>query len=461
MARIRLTDRTLRRPPPAAGQTELWDDLVPGFGLRIAAGGSRTFFVMKRLNGKLVRRTVGKVAPQDGPQRDGELSLPAARDRARKLLSDLARGVDPDQRKASVTDRAASMPSTFGDVAGKVGPDDKDGKPTWVTGAYFKDRSRRGGGALKSRAELERKVRVDLKGWANRKLDTITKADVRAVIEAKQETSPIAANRLLALIRRVLRWAVREKLIDANPAMDIDGSAEVERERVLKTQELARIWAGAEAMGYPYGPLVQLLILTAQRRNEVAEAPWSEIDGNAWRLADDRAKRGKGHLIPLSPRAVSIIESLPKMGDPPKLLFTTGKRAAKKGEKIDPKAPPAPVSGWSRMKTRLDRIIAEQAAKAADEPLDLEKHSLAPWTLHDIRRSVATHLRDGDVMGEDRVERLTVSKILNHAEGGMTRLYDRYSADPEQRRALEAWALRVERLCGLNVLTADFGRATA
>lgn len=443
MARIRLTDRTLRRPPPETGQTELWDDLVPGFGLRIAAGGARTFFVMKRLNGKLVRRTVGKVAPQDGPQREGELPLPAARDRARKLLSDLSRGVDPDERKARPAAGRSATPRTFGEVAA----------------AYFKDPAKRGGAALKSKGELERKVRVDLASWKDRPVAEITRADVRAAISAKHESSPVSANRLLALVRRILRWAVREELIPANPAMDIEATAETERERVLKPQELARVWAGAEAMGYPYGPLIKLLILTAQRRSEVAELPWSEIDGSAWRLADDRAKRGKGHLIPLSPRAVSIIEGLPKMGDPPRLLFTTGKRAAKKGEKVDPKAPAAPVSGWSRMKTRLDRIIAEQAAKAADEPLDLEKHSLEPWTLHDIRRSVATHLRDGDVMGDDRVDRLTISKILNHAEGGMTRLYDRYSADPEQRRALEAWALRVERLCGLNVVDLKGKRA--
>lgn len=119
---------------------------------------------------------------------------------------------------------------------------------------------------------------------------------------------------------------------------------------------------------------------------------------------------------------------------------------------MDPKAPAAPVSGWSRMKDRLDKIIAEAAAKEAEEPLDMERHGLAEWTLHDLRRSVATHLRDADVMGEARVDRLTVSKILNHAEGGMTRLYDRYSSDPEKRAALEAWALVVERLCGLNVI---------
>lgn len=435
MAKTRLTDKTLRRPAPAAGQTELWDDLVPGFGLRISAGGSRTYFVMKRLNGKLVRRTVGKVAPSDMAAVAGELGLSAARERARKLLSDLARGIDPDEAKARRAPPAKS-PRTFGEVAA----------------AYFKDPAKRGGAALKSRAELERKVRVDLAAWKDRPIGEITRADIRAVINEKHATSPVSANRLLALIRRILRWAVREDLIAANPAVDIDRPAqEQERDRVLNLDELTRVWAGAERLGYPFGPLVQLLILTGQRRSEVAGLRWEEIDHAAWKLPDSRAKRGKGHLVPLSPRALTILNAAPRIGARPSLVFTTGKRAAKKGERVDPKAPPAPVSGWSRMKDRLDRVIAETAANAVGEPLDMTRHALPHWTLHDLRRSVATHLRDEQIMGKARADRLTVSKILNHAEGGMTRLYDRYSNDPEKRRALEAWAEVVERLCGLDV----------
>ncbi len=435
MAKIRLTDRTLRRPSPDSGQVELWDDLVPGFGLRIAAGGARTFFVMKRLNGKLVRRTVGKVAPADGPMVEGELTLPAARERARKLLEALGRGIDPDVTKAAPRGPAAN-PRTFGEVAA----------------AYFADPSKRGGAALRSRGELERKVRVDLAAWKERPIADITRADVRAVINAKHATSPVAANRLLALVRRILRWAVREDLIAANPAAEIDRPArEEERDRVLALAEIKRVWAAAEAMGYPYGPLIKMLILTAQRRNEVAGLLRDEIDGTNWKLPDSRAKRGKGHLVPLSPRAVAVLADLPTIGGSP-LVFTTGKRAAKKGEKVMAEAEPAPVSGWSRMKARLDKVIAKQAAEAAQEPLDMERHGMVPWTLHDLRRSVATHLRDEQVMGAARVDRLTVSKILNHAEGGMTRLYDRYSSDPEKRAALEAWALVLERLCGLNVV---------
>lgn len=435
MAKLRLTDRTLRRPPPEAGQVELWDDLVPGFGLRIAAGGARTFFVMKRLNGKLVRRTVGKVAPAEGAAVEGEYALPAARDRARKLLSDLARGIDPDAAKAAGA-VGVPIPRTFGDVAA----------------GYFKDPAKRGGAALRSKGELERKVRVDLAAWKDRPVADITRADVRAIINTKHATSPVAANRLLALIHRILRWAVREDLITGNPAADLDRPAqEAERDRVLSLAELRWVWVGADALAYPFGPLVKLLILTAQRRGEVADLQWAEIEGNAWKLPDSRAKRGKGHLIPLSVRAVAILKGLPRISDG-RIVFTTGKRAAKKGEKVDPKAPPAPVSGWSRVKDRLDKVIAEARANESDVPLDLERHSLPHWTFHDIRRSVATHLRDAEAMGGDRVERLTVSKILNHAEGGVTRLYDRYSADLEKRAALEAWARVIERQCGLNVV---------
>lgn len=439
MAKVRLSDKTLRRPLPATGQVELWDDLVPGFGLRIAAGGARTYFVMKRLNGKLVRRTVGKVAPPDGALAPGELALSDARERARGLLSDLARGLDPDQRPKAV-EPTAKTPDTFGEVAK----------------AYFKDPAKRGGFALKSKGELERKVRVDLAAWDARPIGEITRADIRAVLNAKHAKSPVSANRLLALVRRIFRWAVREELIGANPAMDIEPTPEQERERVLKPSELAQIWAGAEALGFPYGPIVQLLILTVQRRGEVAGMTWSEIEGSAWTLLDSRVKRGKGHMVPLSPRAVEILKGLPRIGNPPTFLFTTGGRRTKA---TDTEAVAVPVSGWSDMKEDLDTLIAKAAAEEAGEPLDLARHALPHWTLHDLRRTASTLLRDSDFMGEDRVDRLTLSKILNHAEGGVTRLYDRYSADPEQRRALEAWAKQIERLCGLNVVSLDGARA--
>lgn len=411
MARLRLNDRALRREAPKEGQVELWDDLVPGFGLRIAAKGARTFFVMKRVRGRLVRRTVGKV---------DDLKLPAARERARTMLEEMQRGIDPAPRGLPTSD----APMTFARVAA----------------AYFADPARRGGGRLASKSELERKVRVDLASWADRPIAEIDKTEIKRLLGEKRRTAPIAANRLLALIKRIMRWAAIEDIIPANPAADIEGTEETERDRVLTLAEMGWVWRAAKALGHPYGPLIKILILTGQRRSEVAGMTRAEVDGASWRLPDARAKRRKGHLIPLSAPAAEILSACPRFAGTD-LYFTTGRR---KGRETTP----APVSGWSRVKDRLDAIVVKERAAAAGEEPDAERHALPPWTLHDLRRSVATHLRDEAVMGEDRADRLTVSKILNHAEGGMTRIYDRYASDPEKRRALDAWSKVVTGLEG-------------
>ncbi|MFI4935209.1 MAG: tyrosine-type recombinase/integrase [Caulobacterales bacterium] len=450
MPKVLLNKKSIRRAAPATGQVELRDSITPGFGLRIAAGGARTYFVMRRVKGKMVRRTVGKAPPPSVEPDDklppGELWPDDARQQARVMLAELERGVDPravaeaKERHAAETAAEAAR-NTFASVAA----------------SYFADPSKRGGAKLRSRAELERKVKVDCAEWAEKPVASITKADVKELLRGKAATSPVAANRLLALVRRILRWAAREDLISANPAWEIDPPGdETERDRVLTMEEIARVWRAADALGYPFGPIVQLLILTAQRRGEVGELRWPEIDGDVWRLPDARAKRGKGHVIPLSPRAVRILAKQKRV-EGTDLVFTTTRRRTTLPD--GKKAPPAAVGGWSRARERLEKLIAEAVAKDAKEELDMERHALAPFTLHDIRRSVATHLRDAGVMGDDRVDRLTVSKILNHAEGGMTRLYDRYAEEPEQRRALAAWTLRIEALVGLNVIDLEGARA--
>lgn len=438
MAKITLNDQVARKPAPATGQIELWDKALPGFGLRIACGGARTYVLMKRLNGKLLRRTVGKFPPLHATKDDrlapGEYWTAEARAKARRMIEELALGIDPAAPKEPP--KATTVPRTWGEV----------------TKAFFEEPGKGGAANLKSRRELERKNTKELDEWKDRPIAEITKADIRAMIAAKRKVSASSANRLLSFIKQVFNYAAAEDIIEASPAASISKTDEASRDRVLSSEEMKRIWAGADKLGYPFGPLIKTLILTAQRRSEVAGLMWSEVNGNEWFLPDARTKRGKGHLVPLSPRAVAVLGEVPKFGDPPSLVFTTGKRKAAKGETVKP-TDPAPVSGWSRMKTRLDKIIAEAAAEEADEPLDMKKHGLADWTLHDIRRSVATELSKAGVA------RLTISKVLNHAEGGITQIYDRYDSAAEKRKALEDWATRVERLCGLNVVNLGEARA--
>lgn len=436
---VNLTDRSLSRKPPATGQLELFDTVVPGFGLRISYGGRRTFFVMTRIHGRQVRRTLGTT---------DDLTLADARDKARRAKGDAAAGIDPKdaERKARV-EAERSRRSTFRAVA-------ED---------YLADKGEGGGATLRTHGELKRKLEVDvLPEWGDRPIREITRSDVRELLRDKARTSPVSANRTLALVRRIFGWALGQELVDASPAFRIPrpGGQERERERVLTLEEIRSIWSACDRLGYPFGPLIKLLILTAQRRNEVAGLSWREVEGEVWRLPGERAKAGKGHLVPLSPLAQSILEDAPRIGDKPTLIFTTGRRRGKSND--GDTLAPAAVSGWSRMKRRLDRITAEMAAEAAEEELDLTRHGIPGWTLHDIRRSVATHMRDEAAMGAGKaVERLTVSKILNHSEGGMTRIYDRYAADREKREALEAWAEKVERLVGLNVESFPSGKSRA
>jgi integrase len=350
MAKVTLNERSIRRAPPAVGQIELRDLYTPGFGLRIAAGGARTYFAMRRVNGKMVRRTVGRAHIGEGPPAPGELLLADARSKARLILSDLQRGIDSQgdlaARAVRKTENAryAKAAAIAEDLCAASAASRTFAA---VSANYFADPSKRGGASLRSRAELERKVRVDLAAWHDLSIDAITRQEIRAVVKRKARTSPVSANRLLALIRRILRWAVREEIIAGNPATDIDPPAqETERARVLTLEELARIWAGCDVLGYPFGPIIKILILTAQRRSEVGSLRWSEINESVWRLPDLRAKRGKGHLIPLSPRAVAILAAVVKVGDNPELVFTTGRRRfpPAPGEKVVP----APVGGWSR-----------------------------------------------------------------------------------------------------------------
>src|SRR5579859_5975596 len=156
--------------------------------------------------------------------------------------------------------------------------------------------------------------------------------------------APVHANPVLTMSKAFFKWCLERRYVTENPAAPISKQTkEVERERVLVLPELARIWHAAVKMEYPFGPIVRLLILTAQRRDEVAGMTWVEIDaeGATWTIPKERAKNGQEHKVALAPAALAIIEKVPRQGY--QLLFsTTGKTA---------------VSGWSRSKDRIDKIL--------------------------------------------------------------------------------------------------------
>ncbi len=256
--------------------------------------------------------------------------------------------------------------------------------------------------------------------WAERPVDAIRRRDVITIIdECRLRGTGIVANRVLSVLGRFFAWCCERDIVSGSPTYGIRKPvAEPSRERVLTDDELAAVWRAA-ADGSPFGDLVRLLILTAARRAEVAGMNWPEIDlvTCAWTLPGPRTKNGRPHLVPLSDIAVEILERVPhyKGGT---YLFGLG------GE--------TPFSGFSRSKARFDAKVKKA-----------EGQTLAPWTLHDLRRTVATGMARLGVLPH------VVEAVLNHVSGskaGVAGIYNLWTYDLEKREALELWARHVRKM---------------
>ena len=361
--------------PPASGQVDIWDELLPGFAVRIGKTGRRSFFVGTRVRGRYRRITLKPPYPM--------LTLADAREQARRIMADAHAGIAPELR------RRREERGTFGALCT----------------AFATDYASK----LRTGSEYQRIINTDLAGWRDRQVRDITRGDIKELIRVKARTAPYAANRLKALISKIFNWAVKEEVIDASPAIGLDSPGqEVARARSLSAEEIRTAWSAFDKVGYPWGQLNKMLLVTGQRKSEVAGMKWSEITADGWRIPNERAKRGKGHLVPLSSLGREILADTPQIGE---YVFRSDR-----GDK--------PLQGWSRALGRVQKLCG---------PME-------PWRLHDLRRTFATQLRS---IG---VDRLVVSKLLNHTEGGVTRIYDLYSADPEKSAAMERWANRLREI---------------
>jgi integrase len=453
MPKVRLNEKSIRKAPPPSGQVELWDDITPGFGLRIAAGGARTYFVMKRVDGKLIRRTIGKApapeVPNGAPLPQGLYWPAEARSLARGRLADMAAGRDPGIVKGAkmAPTEPAQDPNSFKAVAE----------------AYLADKLKGGGFNLASRPELERKLKVDLAAWHDRPIAEIRRRDINELIRTKAQESPIAANRLLSFVKRVFRWAVEVDKLDADPAAAVPKPAEEEgRSRYLEPDEIRLLWRACDKLRDPAGRLFKLALVTAQRRGEIAGLRRSELGtleykatepksgrqavrkGDAWLLSAARTKRRVEHTVPLSPLALQLIEGAPELYMPSEAgreakLYDHVLASGARGDQ--------PISGWSRFKKRLDELIGREIATDAEEEYDPAKHALAEWNIHDLRATALTLMEK-----ELEVSRPVTSRIANHAEGdgrSMTARYVRHTWDGEAAEALNAWADYLSRVVGL------------
>ncbi|MBW4091907.1 MAG: tyrosine-type recombinase/integrase [Proteobacteria bacterium] len=405
MSKIRLTQVAVDKVrPPAAGRVELFDTHLPGFGLRVSATGAKSWFLFYRAAGRQRRYTVGTLAAIP--------KVEDARDRARALLHDVARGIDPaDARDAEPAPAPVTVAALAADFINRH--------------AKVKNRSWRG---------TERLLALHvLPAWGKRPASSIAYHDVEALLDVLADGGhPILANRALASIRKMFNWSVGRRILPVSPAAGVKPPGkEVERQRVLTDAELVIVWRAAEAVGGATGAFVRLLALTGQRRNEVAGMRWADIDYNrpvivvqnnkeveigkatVWTLPRESTKADRSHEVPLAPQAIEILAALPRGGE--FVLSTTG------GTR--------PVSGYSKIKAKLDALTEAEAGAP-----------LAPWRFHDLRRTAGTGLaRLGTPVS-------TISRVLGHAEGGVTKIYNRHGYLPEKCTALDAWARYVAAL---------------
>ncbi len=278
--------------------------------------------------------------------------------------------------------------------------------------------------------ETERLLKKEIIGrWAGRRLSEISSAEVREALREVKARAPIAVNRLHGRLRKLCNWAVEEEIIPVSPVEKVKpltpekGRA---RERALSDEELRLVWRAAETLGFPFGPIFQLLILTGQRRGEVGGMTWGELDvaSAMWVIPPERAKNGLRHSVPLAPPAIAILKAQPRF-----------ERAKGEADWVFSPGATAP-SGFSRARRRLDAAMLE-LLRAADP----EAAPLPTWVVHDMRRSVASG------MARLGIDLPVIERCLNHISGsfgGIVGVYQRHSYAEEMRVAEERWGRHVE-----------------
>jgi len=390
---MKLTDRSIAALKPRDERYTVWEGQA--FGIRVSTRGVKTFVWLYRFAGRPRRLSLGRY-PGTG--------LADARLKVAQARKQLEASIDPGAVKKAARQDAAR--NTFETVAEE-----------WLKRDQAKNRSH---------TEVARVIERDVMPyWRRRSMAAITRRDCLDLIDGIADRgAETMARRVHAHLHRLFRWAVGRGILEVNPMADLPKPGRVNpRDRVLSDAELREVWRTAGVLGYSFGPIIELLIITGGRREEIGALAWTEIDaeGAAIKLEGARTKNGKPRTIPLSPVALAIVEGLPRVspveGSPPYLFTTTGR---------------TPVSGWSRAKKLLDAKIAE----ARGEPLPA-------WRIHDARRTVATGLQR---LGF-RLE--VIEAVLGHVGGsraGIVGVYQRHSFEDEKRRALDAWAVHVTGL---------------
>jgi len=436
MAKQTLNDRVIKALKPAATgkRREVWDALVPGLGIRVTDTGAKSFVLVTRYPGSSnpARRALGSY---------GELTLEQARTKARRWLQLVERGVDPYvevERERAAEQRKRK--NTFAAVA-------ED---------FINDKlatERRG-------KEVQRDIRREfIPVWGNRAITDIGAHDVRSVVKAaKDRGAPYQAHNLLGYARRLFSWAIDQHVygLESSPCdrlkpKSIIGKKE-SRKRILSEDELRAFWRASTRLPYPYGPLLRILLLTGQRHREVADAKRSEFhpdlmalirrqaesddpfpmqtvktDWKLWSVGEERFKSDAPHMVPLTDDVIAVLADLSQFRRGDHLFSTTfGEKPTVISDKIK-----------SALDARMLRTLKAMARMRGEDPSSIK---LRPWVVHDLRRTLRTHLSGLKVL--DHISEM----VIGHGRQGLQRVYDQWRYVGEMREALTLWAARLRSI---------------
>ncbi|TAL01834.1 MAG: DUF4102 domain-containing protein [Rhodospirillaceae bacterium] len=386
MASFKFTARSLP-PVPSSGQVDYWDELLPGFGMRVSLGGARTWVVMYRYNGVKRRLKLG-THPGTG--------LADARDAAREAIRKAEKGLDPATEKKALHSKSETvqdLATLYIELHAKVK------KRSW-----FKDNQ-----------ILNREV-LPLIG--RKKVADVTRQDVRDILQPIIERgATIKANHTLEVVRKMFNWSIETRDTPAsNPAARLKKPGEVTgRSRYLAPAEIKAFWAALHAadLGERGIAAFKLMALTAQREMEVVRMRWSDLDLEddlVWTIPGDHSKNRLEHVIPLTSSAAELLRLM--------------RKARGKGDVYVFQSP-------AKADAHLTRNFIE------DRMVKIRKHlTIEHFTPHDLRRTVTTYL------GKLKVPQQIKKKILNHTKvrkTDVTDIYDRFEYLDEKRDALTKW----------------------
>jgi integrase len=433
---VKLTERKIEKLVTERGRKDrlVFDDAQRGLAVRVTASGGRTYLCQYTLHGHKARVPLGACSA---------VSLAMAREAAASVMGDVAKGRNPAQERkdAAAAERARRARGRL--TLGVLIEDWQrlhlvSKRPSYAAEAVRALHHALGDHLNEAAEDLNRAAVVRALDALTRRRKPTKPQDAGAAPKAR---GLAMTGRTAAYGRAAYAWAIRRGTVIENPFEKLAvHKRSAARDRVLSHQEIIEVWHAAEGAGVPYGATLRLLLLTGQRRGEIAGMTWDELssDLTTWTLPGRRTKNGEEHIVPISAPARRLLKGLlpdDNSGKAKRILNGPGAL-------VLPGGVGTPFSGWSKAKKALDRAVMDarkQAAAATGET----PTQLKPWSVHDLRRTVATGLQRLGV-------RLEVTEaILNHISGsrsGIAGVYQRHDWAEEKRVALDAWAAHVVSL---------------